>query len=211
MPRPETFPLSVKVWGLRLLVVASIVLVCMIVGSSAPAFALMLVWGPMGLIYVLFTRGALNLPRFLVPVKRVEPVLYHWFGVGLVKRVVTTRMWPMLNGFDPPKRLQAGTDALNRAELTTIGAEVCHGTLFILMLPVALYFLSAGQTPEAFWMLGLALVLHGYPVMLQRTNRWRIQDIRTRLNHVNRSGDGASIGEMPEVPPSSSLEQSRDG
>jgi hypothetical protein len=187
-------PLSVKVWTLRILVVASILLVSMMVGSSAPALALMLVWGPMGLVYILFTRGTLRLPRFLVPVKRIEPALYHWLGVGLVKRIVTTTMWPMLNGFDPPKKIGAGQEALDRAELTMIGAEVCHGSLFILMFPVALYFLSVGRVAEVFWILVFALVLHGYPVMLQRANRWRLQQIRAKSTGRSLISDRASGG-----------------
>jgi hypothetical protein len=84
-------PLSFKVWGLRILVIASIVLLCLVAGSGAPALALALVWGPTGLFLLAFMRGALRLPRFLEPVKPFEPVLYRWLGVGLVKRIVATR------------------------------------------------------------------------------------------------------------------------
>jgi hypothetical protein len=193
MPKSGMTPMSAKVWGLRILIVASILLLSMMVGSSAPALALMLVWAPMGLVYVFYTRGALRLPRFLVPVKRIEPVLYGSLGVGLVKKIVTTRIWPMLNGFDPPEKLKAGPEALGRAELTMIGAEVCHGTLFVLMLPVALYFLCVGRIPEVFWILIFALVLHGYPVMLQRSNRWRIQQIRAKSHQENSTTDRGSV------------------
>src|SRR5262245_59545842 len=108
--------LSIKVWALRLLIAAGIVLLSVMTGSSAPPLALLFVWAPMGLVHILFERGALRLPRFLEPVGRIEPVLYHWLGVGLVKRIVTTRMWPLVNGFDPPERLKAGPDVLDRAE-----------------------------------------------------------------------------------------------
>jgi Glycosyl-4,4'-diaponeurosporenoate acyltransferase len=203
-------PLSVTVWGLRILVLAGIVLLSMMVRSSAPALALMLVWGPMGLVYILFSRGALRLPRFLVPVKRIEPRFYRWLGVGLVKRIVTTRMWPMLNGFGPPDKLRAGQEALDRAELTMIGAEVCHGTLFILMFPVALYFLSVGRISEVFWILLFTLVLHGYPVMLQRVNRWRIQQIRGKSHQENLISDRAFGIEATVVPPNTSLQRTRE-
>lgn len=173
-------PLSVKVWGLRILVIASLALLCTMAGSYDPALALALVWGPNGLFVFAFTRGALRLPRFLEPVKPIEPVLYRWIGVGLVKRIVATRMWPLLNGLDPPEKLKTSQESLDRAELTMMGAEVCHGATFILMFPIALYFLAVGRISEAFWILVLNLMLNGYPVMLQRANRWRIQQVRTR-------------------------------
>ena len=170
-------PLSVKLWGLRILAIASLVLLCFVAGSGTPALALSLVWGPTGLFLVAFMRGALRLPRFLEPVKPFEPVLYRWLGVGLVKRIVATPMWPMLNGFDPPERLKASQESLEHAELSMMGAEVCHGAAFILMLPVALYFLAVGRMAEVCWILVFTLLLHGYPVMLQRANRWRIRQV----------------------------------
>jgi len=78
------------------------------------------------LLLFAFTGGAPHLPRFLVSVKPIEPVHYRWVGVGLVKRIVATRMWPLLFGADPPEKLK-NREALDRAELTMRGAEVCHG------------------------------------------------------------------------------------
>jgi hypothetical protein len=170
-------PLSVKLWRLRILVLASIVLLCLIAGSGAPALALTLVWGPTGLFLLAFMRGALRLPRFLEPVNPFEPVLYRWLGVGLAKRIVATRLWPTLNGFDPPERLKASQESLERAEFTMMGAEICHGAAFISMFPVALFFLAVGRIPETFWILVFNLLLHGYPVVLQRANRWRIRQV----------------------------------
>jgi hypothetical protein len=190
-PKLEMIPLSVKLWGLRILVFASILLLCIMAGSSSPALALMLVWAPMGLVFFALTRGGLRLPRFLEPVKPIEPVLYRCLGVGLVKWIVATRTWPMLNGFDPPEKLKTSQESLDRAELTMRNAEVCHGALFILMFPVALCFLAVGRIPEVFWILGFNLLLHGYPVMLQRVNRLRIQQVRTRSHRQNLNRDRA--------------------
>jgi hypothetical protein len=188
-PKLGMIPLSVKLWGLRILIVASILLLCIMAGSSAPALALMLVWTPMGPVFFAVTRGGLRLPRFLEPVKPIEPVLYRWLGVGLVKRIVATRTWPLLNGMDPPEKLKTSRESLDRAELTMRNAEVCHVALFILMFPVALYFLAVGRSPEVVWILGFNPLLHGYPVMLQRANRWRIQQVRTRSHRQNLNSD----------------------
>lgn len=192
-PKLGMVPLSVKVWGLRILIVASILFLSVITGSSAPALGLMLAEMPNILFLFAFTRGAPHLPRFLVSVKPIEPVLYRWVGVGLVKRIVATRMWPLLFGADPPEKLKTNREALDRAELTMRGAEVCHGATFILMFPVALYYLAVGRIPEVFWILGFNLVLNGYPVMLQRANRWRIQQVRAKSRTENLNNDRASV------------------
>jgi hypothetical protein len=123
-------------------------------------------------------RGALHLPCILEPVHAFEPVLYHWLGVRVVKRLVTTRVWPMLVGFEPPSKPQSRHEFLNRTELSTKGAEILHGATLVLAFAVALFCLAVGQISAAVWILLFNMALNGYPVMLQRSNRWRIQQIR---------------------------------
>jgi hypothetical protein len=171
-------PLLAKVWGLRILVIVGIAVLCSLTDSGNPAFAFALAWGPNGLFLFAFMRGALHLPRFLESVHPVEPLLYRWVGVGLVKRIVTTRVWPMLNGFEPPPKPKNRHDFLDRTELTTKGAEICHGATFVLALSVTIFCLAIGRTPAAAWILVFNILLNGYPVMLQRSNRWRIHQVR---------------------------------
>lgn len=171
-------PLSVMVWALRILAVVGIVFLCSLNGSGIPSLALGVVWVPNGLFLSAFMRGALHLPRFLEPVKPIEPVLYRWVGVGLVKRIVSNRLWPMMHGFEPPPKLKNRQEFLDRTEHAAKGAEICHGATFILAFFVALIFLAVGRISEALWILAFNLVLNGYPVMLQRVHRWRLQQVR---------------------------------
>ena len=60
----------------------------------------------------------------------------------------------------------------------TKDAEVGHGATFILVLFFALIFLAVGKYPEAACVFAFNLLLNGYPVMLQRVNRWRVQQVR---------------------------------
>ncbi len=69
-------------------------------------------------------------------------------------------------------------ELLDRVELSTKGAEVCHGLTFILALAVAVICLALGQTSAAVWILVFNMALNGYPVMLQRSNRGRVQRVR---------------------------------
>jgi Glycosyl-4,4'-diaponeurosporenoate acyltransferase len=149
-------------------------------------------WGPNGLFLVLFMRGALPLPGSIVSVQPVEPVLYRWVGVGFVKRIVATRRWPLMHGLKPPPKPRNRRELLDRIESSTIGAEVCHGATFIFALLVALFFLAVGQAPEAAWIVAYNMLLNGYPVMLQRDNRWRVQQIRASTHNRDLTSERTS-------------------
>jgi len=122
----------------------------------------------------------MRLPRFLEPVYPIEPVLYRWLGVGLVKRIVESPVWPMLNGFEPPPKLKGRQEFLVRTELTAKGAEMCHGATFILVLAITIYCAGVGRSLEAVWLSVFNLLFNAYPVMLQRSHRWRIQQVRAQ-------------------------------
>jgi hypothetical protein len=179
--------LSVMVRALRITAFGGLIGLCFLAGSGIPASAFALVGGLNVLFLSLFMRGALHLPRFLEPVKPIEPVLYRWVGVGLVKKIVATRVWPMMWGFEPPPKLKNRQAFLDRTELAARGAEICHATTFILALFVALIFLVVGRISEALWILGFNVLFNGYPVMLQRVHRWRLQQVRARFKEPNQS------------------------
>jgi hypothetical protein len=185
-------PTSAQVWGLRLLIMVSLIFLCLLDGSGFPAIAFALAGGPNGLFLVAFMRGALHLPHILVPVRPFEPVLYRWVGVGLVKRIVATRLWPLLNGFEPSPEPKNRQELLDRTELATLGAEMCHGATFIVVFLVALFCLAVGRFSEAVWLLAFNSLLNGYPVMLQRANRWRVQQVRASMRQKNLTTGRAS-------------------
>jgi hypothetical protein len=177
--------LRAKVWGLRILFIVGMALLSGLFGPAPPC-AFCLAWGPNGLFLAALMRGVLHLPRFLEPVHPIEPVLYHWVGVGFVKRIVATRLWPMVNGFPPPVKPVDRCEFLDRIELGTKGAELCHGATFVLAFSVALYCLVVGWISATVWILVFNLALNGYPVMLQRSNRWRIHQVRAIATEARR-------------------------
>jgi hypothetical protein len=176
-------PLWAKVWGLRILVIVGSSLLCLLADSPIPALAFALTWVPNGLLLGAFLTGALRLPRFLESVHPVEPVLYHWAGVRVVKRLVANRLWPMLVGLEPPVKPMNRYAFLDQTELATKGAEICHGVTFVLAFSVALFCLAVGWSSAACWILVFNMALNGYPVMLQRFNRWRLHQIRANSSH----------------------------
>jgi len=187
-------PTAAQLWGLRILFVGGLAwLPSALAGSPFPAFAFALAWGANGLFLLWSVRGALQLPRVLVPVRPIEPVLYQWLGVGLVKRIVATRTWALMNGWKPPPKPKNRQELLDRIDLLTKGAEVCHGATFILAFSVALFLLAVGSLSEAVWILAFNVLLNGYPVMLQRVNRWRVQQVRASMRQENLTSGRASV------------------
>ena len=185
--------MSAQVWGLRILFFSSfVVLPCALAGSPFPALAFALAWTPNGLFLVWFMRGTLHLPRLLVAVHPMEPVLYRWLGVGLVKRIVETRLWPLMHGWKPPPKPKNHDELLVRIDLSTQGAEVCHGATFMLVSLVALCLLAFGRFAETAWVVAFNVLFNGFPVMLQRANRWRVQKIRASTPQGDLAGERAS-------------------
>ena len=172
-------PLWARVWALRVVIIAALVALCVLDQSPTPALASAVAWSPNGVFLAAFMKGYLRLPRFLDRVHPIEPVAYHWLGVGLVKRIVATRMWPLVIGLDDVPAFPARrNDFLQQVELMTKGAEICHASTFVLASVVALVCVASGRHAAALWICAFNLLLNGYPVMLQRANRWRIQKLR---------------------------------
>lgn len=168
----------IRPWVLRLLVLIAIAILCLAAGSASPAFGFAVAWGPnypfLGAVIV----GALRLPRALDPVHPLEPTLYRLAGVGLVKQLVTTREWHALVGLEPPPKPVGCGALLDQVELFTKGAEACHAAAFLFASCVMLFCLWAGWSSAAVWILIFNIALNAYPIMLQRTNRWRVRRAR---------------------------------
>lgn len=197
-------PAPAKVWGLRILLVGVIVVLAGAT-SGVASWALVIVWPLNGLFLWLFMRGSLRLPHVLEPVHPAEPVLYARLGVGLVKRIVETPLWPLVNGFEPPPNAKSRRELLDRTEQTARGAEVCHLATFVFASLAMTIYLAVGDFAAAAWILVFNLLLNGYPVMLQRVHRWRIQQIRME------SCDRTSVDREAAVPRDDALDRTRDG
>jgi hypothetical protein len=173
-------PSWAKVWALRSLVFAGIGLLCLLAGSGNPAFAFAVAWVPnypfLGAVMI----GVLRLPRFLEPVYPIESALYRWVGVGLIKSIVTSRAWRMLVGLESPQEPTSRDACLERIELVTKGAEICHGAAFVFASSIALLCFAFGRISAAAWILAFNIAVNGYPIMLQRSIRWRVREVERR-------------------------------
>ena len=163
-----------------LLILGGLAFLCYLTHSGTPALAFAVAWGPNGLFLMASKADAFRLPRVLEPVHPVEPILYRWVGIGWIKRLVANPLWPRLVGIDPPATPSQRQGFLNHAEATARGAEICHGATFLLALAVAVVCLAVGRLSAAGWIMGFNLLLNAYPVMLQRSTRWRVQRLRMK-------------------------------
>lgn len=163
---------------LRALLLVAIAFLCVLAGSFEPAIAFALTLGPSIVLVAAFFSGTLRFPSFLNSVHPLEPVLFRWLGVGVVKRIVATRIWPILVGVVPPPRPTGRADFLKSIELSTHGAEICHWPTFIIASGVSILCVVLGRKSLALWIMAFNVILNAYPIMLQRTNRWRLHSIR---------------------------------
>ena len=173
--------LSTRVWGYRILIVSAIVLLCVWTRSPIPSWAIAISWSPNGLFLAAFTKGILRFPRALEPVNAFEPVLYRWFGVGLVKRIVANELWPRVHGMKLPPKPKNRVEFMHQIELGMKAAEICHAATFVLASCIALVYVAGGQRFVAIWITVFNVLLNAYPAMLQRSNRWRMQQVRASL------------------------------
>jgi hypothetical protein len=65
-------------------------------------------------------------------------------------------------------------------ERATRHGENAHALLFVATLVGALGLAAAGEVAGALWLVGMGVVFHVYPVMLQRTQRARLQPLLAR-------------------------------
>jgi len=197
-------------WGLRLLVIGTITLLCLLTHSVFPAIGFALTWIPNYPLFIAAAGGVLRLPRRLVKVHSIEPALYRWAGVGLVKRIVTNRAWLLMVGLEAPEGHTSRRKQMERVELLTKGAEVVHGAAFVFAGSMALLCGAIGGAiggvSAAVWIAAFNLGLNGYPVMLQRSNRWRLQQIHARRVR----NEMRTTTSLCDSPPNNSLERSRE-
>jgi hypothetical protein len=106
-----------------------------------------------------------------------EPRVYRLLGVGGYRRLLRAVGWERLNR-RPFDGTRASLAALDRA---TRSSEVAH--LILAAIGAGLVVVAAAfRAWHAFgWLLALDVVLHVYPVLLQRTVRFRVSRLADPL------------------------------
>jgi hypothetical protein len=152
-------------------------------GPGHPAYAVLVT------VWTFFLTPGVAIPAVLL-VARIFPrrrfrvfagerVLHRMLGVGIFASLLersgyNRRVVDPLRGF-------AGTrSGLPSLEQSARGGAIAHGTVFAIHLLLAVAALFSGYPWGALWILLPGVVLHLYPVLLQRSIMLRLQPLLER-------------------------------
>jgi hypothetical protein len=91
------------------------------------------------------------------------------------------------------QRFEMRRATLRDYEHATREGENAHAILLLITAVVSLAEVALGVPQAAPWLLGQAVVFHDYPVMLQRTQRERLQPLLARLQRRSSSQGQSSM------------------
>jgi len=169
---------------LALFTVATIAAIFLIIwsldafGFRSPIFAFLVNW--LAMSWVAFVGQAVNFafPSSYHDIQAFEGSgqVYERLGIRLFKKLV--RRGP-LSIFSRTLRFPKvkTVSALRYLDSEMRKAESGHVIIFMLMLAFIAYALLSGWFDAAGWMLLFNVIINGYPIMLQRYNRIKLQEL----------------------------------
>lgn len=148
-----------------------------VLGPSNPWYAVGLVGTTFALGPALAGPVMKRVPRRWFRVPSSEHVLHRMLGVGLFGRLLEVSGWNRVVA--KPMRGFSGTRAgLASLEQSVRGNISAHGGCFAVHVVLAIFALfSRHPWRGALWMLVPAIVVHLYPVLLQRSIMLRLQPL----------------------------------
>lgn len=179
LPRPASRTRWLGALGIASLVGAAIYLSERLLGFRSAVFAFNL--------HFILMAGAVLVDKLLAPqltarrfkVSPGEVRVYHRLGVIAFLRLLRRIGWVAVNRdrnvFDGTRR------TLSAYERATRHGENSHAWLFLITLAPTAWALAKGWWDAAFWIGSFSVVLHVYPIMLQRTQRARLASILDRI------------------------------
>jgi len=147
-----------------------------VAGPGNPWYAVMVAWGTCSLEPVVAAPFLRSVPRQWFRVPAGERVLHRLVGVGIFGWLLDVSGW---NHLIRPLRGFSGkrTGLLSLEQHARAGA-IAHGICFAIhVLLAVLALFSRHPWSAALWMLLPGVVLHLYPVMLQRSMMLRLQPL----------------------------------
>ena len=174
-PRPCMF-CSRSYWPMMLLWAGIMVLLWLDFGPSNPFYALLvLAWtwllGP-GVAVPVMRR----LPRRWFRVPAGERLLHRMLGVGIFGWLLDRSGWNR-HLAEPVRGFDGSRGGLRSLEQSVRGGTCAHGTSFAIHIVLAALALLTGHPQGALWILLPGVVLHLYPVLLQRSIMLRLQPL----------------------------------
>jgi hypothetical protein len=155
-----------------------------VLGPGNPAYAVMVVAGTFALGPVVAAPVMRRVPRQWLRVPAWERLLHRIAGVAIFGWLLDVSGWnrrvhESMRGFSGKRA------ALPSLEQSLRGNVSAHGTCFAIhVLLAALALLSSHPWSGALWMLLPGVVVHLYPVLLQRSIMLRLQPLLEKTDSV---------------------------
>ena len=160
-------------------------------GFRSPVFAMLLNWMCMTWMVVAGQFFNFTLPPCYYAINSFERSghVYERLGIRWFKRLMRREPLSRLN---PTLRLSQDRtlSALRRLDQEMCKAETSHVYIFIFMLLLIVYALLHQWLDAVIWLLAFNLILNGYPIMLQRYNRGKLQVLIDRQISAQAGGAG---------------------
>lgn len=151
-------------------------------GFRSPVSAFLINWLAMSGVAIVGQTVHLSFPRGYYGIRAFERTgrLYERLGIRLFKRLV--RRGPLAI-FSPSLRFpeERTNLALQHLNCEMRKAETGHLIVFLLILLFVSYALIMGWFDAAGWLLVFNVLINGYPIMLQRYNRIKLQELIQKL------------------------------
>ncbi len=150
-------------------------------GFRSPMFAFLLNWLAMSWAAIVGQAVQFLFPPRYYSIKPFEGTgqVYERLGIRLFKRLVRRGPFSI---FSPTLRFSEdkSTAALQHLEREMRKAEAGHVVIFMSVLLFIGYALLRKWFDAVGWMLAFNVIINGYPIMLQRYNRIKLQELIQR-------------------------------
>jgi hypothetical protein len=148
------------------------VLLWFVLGPDNPFVAVVVTGGTMNLGLVAIPL-AVRIPQRWYQVPRAERVLHGLLGVSLFGRLLDLSGWNRRVAL-PMRQLTVAKASLPRLLVQIHASEGAHAIAFIPHVALALLALATGHSGGALWILLPGVLVHLYPVLLQRAMSLRV-------------------------------------
>jgi hypothetical protein len=149
-----------------------------VAGTTTPWYAVSVAWGTCALVVAVPTPGVMRLvPRKWFRVPTGERILHRMLGVGVFECLLDVSGWNR-RVLEPMRGFSGKRAGLPTLEQSVRAAAVSHGIGFAIHVFLAVLALfSRHPWSAALWMLLPGVVVHLYPVLLQRAIILRLQPL----------------------------------
>lgn len=159
------------------LFMAGLVIFCWVArGPDHPVYGLVVVGWTLVLGPVVAAPVMLRLPARWFYVPAGEHTLHHMLGIGVFGWLLNRSGWNRHVAL-PMRGFNGARVALRSLELSVRGAASAHGACFAVHILLAALALFSGHSWGALWILLPGVVVHLYPVLLQRSIMLRLKPL----------------------------------